>query len=144
MSPVPAVLADLRQADGLPAILAAAETAFSTLLTELRAREDPASPDFIPVMVAATAAADGRDAVLFAPSLPWPAPAPATQTDAVTAGPLPADPLLAGSLPDLSLMLAARLDHATRAAPNPADREACATAARSARQIYHLIAGTTP
>jgi hypothetical protein len=139
MSSVPAVLADLRQADGLPAILAAAETAFSTLLTELRAREDPASPDFIPVMVAATAAADGRDAVLFAPSLPWPAPPPDARADAATA-----DPLLAGSLPDLSLMLAARLDHATRAAPNPADRDACATAARSARQIYHLIAGTTP
>jgi hypothetical protein len=54
---------------GLAAILDAAHDAFEDMLQVLRAHEDPAGGVFLPVMVAAATAADGRDAIMFAPSL---------------------------------------------------------------------------
>jgi hypothetical protein len=60
----------VRQAHGLPAVLDAACEAFQEILTVLRAGEDDTSRWFIPFVMAATSAADGRDTILFAPSLP--------------------------------------------------------------------------
>ena len=60
----------LHQASDLAAILDAAYDAFESMLSVLRAHEDPGDPMFGAVMMAAASAADGRDAVLSAPSLP--------------------------------------------------------------------------
>ena len=60
----------LEQADDLAALLEAAHEVFVAVLTALRACEDPASVWFGRFVMAAASAADGRDAVIFAPSMP--------------------------------------------------------------------------
>jgi hypothetical protein len=123
----------------LPGLLDAALLAFEDMLTEFRLAQDPASPLFAALTMAAAAAADGRDALLFAPSLP---PSPAN-----TAGPAApggaAGPDTAGPAA-LCMTLASRLDHAAASAVVPGDRRACHDAARHARDIRDLLAGTLP
>ena len=62
----------VRAAADLPEVLESAWRAFECMLAEAEAHEDPATPLFPAFVLAATAAANGRDAVLLAPSLPWP------------------------------------------------------------------------
>jgi hypothetical protein len=64
----------VRAAAGLPQVLESAWQAFECVMAEAEAHEDPATPLFPAFVLAATAAANGRDAVLLAPSLPWPPP----------------------------------------------------------------------
>jgi hypothetical protein len=142
MSPITPSLQQFQDAAGLPALLDAARLAFSVMLEEIRARQDPGSPMFAALTMAAAYAADGRDAVSFAPSLPWPPPAepePAGQeADPEEAG---AEPVT-GQLAALCLVLSARLAAAAGPADSPGDREACRDAARCARAIHALMAGT--
>ena len=51
-------------------LLEAAHEGFVAALTALRAQEDPDSAWFGEFVMAAASAADGRDALLFAPSMP--------------------------------------------------------------------------
>ena len=51
-------------------VLDAAHDAFEDMLSVIRAFEDPEDGMFIPLVMAAASAADGRDAIAFAPSLP--------------------------------------------------------------------------
>ncbi len=60
----------LEQADGLAAVLGAAHDAFGDILLAIRAHENPADGMFIPLVMAAASAAEGRNAIVFAPSLP--------------------------------------------------------------------------
>src|SRR5215472_14396984 len=60
----------LQRDEGLPALLDTAYAAFEGLLSAAEERQDPASGMFAQFVYAATAAANGRDAILFAPSLP--------------------------------------------------------------------------
>ena len=60
----------LQEAGDLAAVIAAAHEGFVAALTALRAREDPDSAWFGEFVMAAASAADGRDALLFAPSMP--------------------------------------------------------------------------
>jgi len=60
----------LQRAGDLPAVLDAACDAFEDVLAVLCNHQDPADDTFITFVMAATCAANGRDAVLFAPSLP--------------------------------------------------------------------------
>ena len=125
----------LHQASDLAAILDAAYDAFESMLSVLRAHEDPGDPMFGAVMMAAASAADGRDAVLFAPSLPphrLHEPDAEERHDAVGAADL---------LASLSELLAARLDDAASIAPDPGDQAACQAAARWARDIHALLIG---
>ncbi|MGH3277234.1 MAG: hypothetical protein ACRDNZ_23255 [Streptosporangiaceae bacterium] len=141
------ILASLQRlqatAEGLPGLLESAQLIFDDLLTEIHTHQDPDSPMFAAFMMAGASAADGRDAILFAPSLPWPPLHPQP------AGPQP-DPAndLVGSDPSelaaLCLFLAARLSHAAPVAADPGDRDACRDAARSARDIHDLLAGPRP
>ena len=62
----------VQAAAALPEVLESAWRAFECMLAEAEAHEDPATPLFPAFVLAATAAANGRDAVLLAPSLPWP------------------------------------------------------------------------
>src|ERR1035441_7044629 len=60
----------LERAAGLAAVLDAAYDAFESMRLAFRVHEDPASGLFGAFVMAAASAADGRDAVAFAPSLP--------------------------------------------------------------------------
>jgi len=57
----------LVQAQDLPVLLDAACEAFDTLFSFIEGQEDPTDPRFIPFLLAGTCAANGRDAILFAP-----------------------------------------------------------------------------
>ena len=70
MTPLRRTQQRLQHAAGLPAILDAAYDAFEDMLPAIRAHEDPAGGLFAAFMMAAASAADGRDAIGFAPSLP--------------------------------------------------------------------------
>ena len=130
----------LRRADGLPAVLDAACDAFEDILAIIGAYEDTATSTAITIvfLLAATQAANGRDAVLFAPSLPPGSlrPRPATgqpqreTTDDITT-----------AVADLSRLLASRLAATAAIAAAAADRAACHDAARYARQVSDLLTG---
>jgi len=139
MSHVISVRDRLHGGDGLPALLDTAYAAFGLLLSAIEEHEDPATGMFAPFVFAATQAANGRDAILFAPSLP--------------ARPLrPADAIVnrRGSgidVPDivaLSRVLCQVLAQAAGAAPGRDDRLACLHAAQSAAAIHRLLTGTDP
>jgi len=129
----------LHQASDLAAILDAACDAFESMLPVLRAHEDPDDPMFGAVVMAAASAADGRDAVLFAPSLP---PHRLRRADAGERH--DAVEAVVGVLASLSELLAGRLDEAASIAPDPGDQAACQAAARWARDIHALLIGNAP
>jgi hypothetical protein len=129
----------IRAAAGLPEVLESAWRAFECMLDEAEAHEDPATPLFPAFVLAATAAANGRDAVLRAPSLPWPprdTPPGGGQADG------PGEPAgAARALASLSQALISRLETAAGSAASSGDRDACRYAAGRARAIYDLLAG---
>jgi hypothetical protein len=132
----------VEQGEGLAALLDAAHDAFEDLLSVIRVHEDPEDGMFIPLVMAAASAADGRDAIAFAPSLPPRRLHPATagnQHD--ERGPTQA---IASGLAALAELLARRLTEAARSAPISADRTACTDAARSARDIQALLTASGP
>ena len=60
----------LQEANGLAAVLDAAYTAFEAMVSVIHPVQDPASGLFAALVMAATSAADGRNALALAPSLP--------------------------------------------------------------------------
>jgi hypothetical protein len=89
----------------------------------------------VPFLLAATQAANGRDAVLFAPSLPPRAlrrPSPGNQERGSAAG-------LSAAVANLSRLLATRLAHAAATLATGADRAACRDDARRACEVHDLI-----
>jgi len=120
----------LAAAADLPSLLAAAYEAFEYVLAELRAGEDAAGSLLPAFVMAAAAAADGRDAIITAPSLPRasgpPLPPPA-------GGP-PHD--IADHAAAIGLLLEARL----AAAAGTADQHPAGRAAGCARRIHQLLA----
>ncbi len=140
MNQIAAVTGRLRQASGLAAILDAACDAFGDMLSVLWDRIDPGEPLFIALLTAATCAADGRDTVLFAPSLP-PHRCPAAPQAGSGQGSVDA---VAGAVAGLCVLLAARLAEAATSAADHGDRAACHAAARYARQIHEALAGASP
>ena len=133
----------LREASGLAAILDAAYDAFEGMRSIIRAYEDRAGSLFAAFMMSAASAADGRDAILFAPSLPshclcaTPAPGEESHPGECAEG-------IAAYLAALSQLLADRLAQAARSAPDYRDRAACRNAARRARAIHALLTGARP
>jgi hypothetical protein len=128
----------LRSADGIETLLDAAHDAFAGLLSIIRAHEDPADGLFIPLVMAAASAAEGRNAITFARSLPPRRLHPATAADE------PGNANITAGLAALIELLAARLSAAARDAPDRSDQAACHTAARCARDIHALLTGTGP
>ena len=128
----------LRSADGIETLLDAAHDAFAGLLSIIRAHEDPADGLFIPLVTAAASAAEGRNAITFAPSLP-----PRRLHPATAAAEL-GDTNITVGLAALSELLATRLMDAAHDAPDRGDQAACHTAARCARDIHALLTGTGP
>ena len=133
----------LREASGLPAVLDAAYDAFEIIRSVLREHDDPADAMFVPFVMSATSAANGRDAIGFAPSLP-----PQRSAGAAASGNDPQPGASAGELAaavdGLSQLITARLTQAARSAPDLRDRAACADACQDARDIHALLTGTGP
>jgi hypothetical protein len=130
----------VRAAAVLPEVLESAWRAFECMLAEAEAHEDPASPLFPAFVLAATAAANGRDTVLLAPSLPW--PPQDNPSNGEQAG-WPGEPASAAArgLASLCRAVISRLETAAGSAASPGDRDACVSAAGRARAIYDLLAG---
>jgi hypothetical protein len=129
----------LEQAGDLSALLEAAHQVFVAALTALRAHEDPASVWFGRFVMAAASAADGRDAVIFAPSMPVHR-AHATRGTGEDS-PVATVDTVAGDIASLCGLAAVRLANAASQTADPADQAACVRAARCARRICELLAG---
>jgi len=109
------------------------------MLSVLHPAQDPASDDFTAFVMAAASAANARNALALAPSLPThPLPTAPPQDQ-----PRPGDPdRVPETVADLSNLVAGRLTQAAACAPDPADQDACTHAARSARDICGLLTST--
>jgi hypothetical protein len=143
MSPVLGTRERLQHAAGLAEVLDAAYDAFEQMLLAIRAHENPASGPFAAFVTAAASAADGRDAIAFAPSLP-----PRTGIHAPTAEDgAPAGETaesISESIANLSRLLADRLTQAQEWASDPRDRAACTDAAWCAMNVHGLLHGSGP
>jgi hypothetical protein len=129
-----------RQAHGLPAVLDAACDAFEAILTIIGDYEDATSNGgVITFLLVATQAANGRDALLFAPSLPPRALHPMA---------VPDEPqsvsVVKSSVAGVSELLAAGLARTATTVSDGADRAACRDAATCAARITDLLAGAGP
>jgi hypothetical protein len=118
------------RAENLPAVLAAAYGAFECALQALRGAEDHAGPLLPAFVLAAAAAADGRDAVAAAGSFPGPgAPLAGNVRSAAAAE-------VADQVAGLSRALVTRLREAAAGGGGPA----CAAAAACAGRMHELLA----
>ena len=127
----------VQQASDLAAVLDAAYEAFEVMLSAIHRVQDPASGLFAAFVMAAASAANGRNAVALAPSLPG------HSLPGVPAGQGPSSEERPGRLTEvvagLSHLVAGRLAQAAACAGDPGDRAACTHAARSAREICGLL-----
>jgi hypothetical protein len=130
------------QARDLGSVLDAACEAFEEILAVIGDYEDASDALVVPLLLAATQAANGRDAVLFAPSLP------ARRLDQLRVGEEPergsAQDVIA-AVSGLCQLLASGLARTAAAdVTDVADRAACYDAARHAQQIHALLTGGGP
>jgi hypothetical protein len=133
----------LQQAHGLPAVLDAACNAFEDILAIIGVYEDTttSTATAIVFLLVATQAANGRDAALFAPSLPPRSLHPRSATgDPESAN---ADDITA-AVADLSRLVASRLAATATTAATAADRAACHDAARYAGKVVDLLTEEEP
>jgi hypothetical protein len=130
----------LQRARGLASVLDAACDAFEDILAVIGSYEEATASTGMALafLLVATQAANGRDAVLFAPSLPprslHPRQAPVPR-ERGSAGNITA------SVAALSLLVASRLAATATTAAAGADQTACHDAARYARTVHDLLAG---
>lgn len=136
MSSLTAARLQLGKPAGLPALLDAAYRAFAEILSAAERCDDEAGTVVAAFAFAAAAAADGRDAIASAPSLPRP-PLQVLGSDGRLDDRGSAVEMLIADLAELSRVLAARLSDAARAAAGE-DAAACRIAASYARQIAAL------
>ncbi len=136
----------LARARGVREILTASYAAFDHLLLAIREHQERAGGLLAAFVLSAASAADGRDALTAAPSLPLPLPRADCAT--VAGAEVPDEPAdiddVADALAGLSVMLAVRLQRAADWAGNAGDRVACTDAARSAAAICSLLARPGP
>ena len=127
----------LQEADGPAAVLDAAYAAFEEMVSVIHPVQDPASGRFAALVMAAASAADGRNALALAPSLPGHPLLAATAELQSRSGELPER--VAETVARLSRLVAERLTQAAAAAPDTGDEAACRNAAQSAREICGLL-----
>jgi hypothetical protein len=128
-SDLSAATISVERAEDLPALLAAAYRAFDYALQALRGAEDNAGPLLPAFVLAAAAAADGRDAAAAATSFAMPALALMENMES----PVAAD--VADQVARLSLTLSTRLRDAAAGGGGPA----CAAAAARAGRMHELL-----
>ncbi len=139
MTGIDAAQQRLQQTSDLAGVLDAAYEAFEGMMSVIHRVQDPGSGLFAALVMAAASAANGRNALALAPSLPGhPLLAgPAEQL------PWPGGPpeRVAEVVAGLSHLVAERLAQAADSAPDTGDRAACRHAAQSARDICGLLSG---
>ena len=142
MTGITAVRERLLEATSLPGLLDAAYVAFENILMVIHAHQEPDDAMFVPFVMAAPCAANGRDAVLFAPSLPPYSLRPPW---------LPGSAHLRGSsasaareLAELCELLVSRLAEAAGSADEPGDQAGCRDAARYASELRDFLVGPEP
>jgi hypothetical protein len=129
----------LRKARSTAEILDAAYGAFTDMLGIIRRYQDGGGPFYAALVFAAAAAANGRDAMLFAPSMP---PRPLhDQIDTVVSG---GPEAVAAAIALLSEAVIARLPETAAVVGADGDRVACRDGAWCAREIHALVTGTGP
>ena len=132
-----------RQAHGLPAVLDAACDAFEAILTVIGDYEDTTTTGTaFTLLLVATQAANGRDALLFAPSLPPRALHPIAPAGGPN-GPESVS-VIKSSVAGVSELLATGLARTATTLTDGADRAACRDAATCAARITNLLAGAGP
>jgi hypothetical protein len=136
MDTITAARTRVEHATGLPAILDAAYDAFEAMLLAIEAQQDPDSAAFTAFVMSGAFAANSRDAIAAAPSLPA-----ATQHVVTTAGTSVTAQQAATALAGLSRLLVSRLNAAANLSADVGDRAACASAARDAAAICSLLEG---
>src|SRR5258708_240530 len=133
MASVSRVREHVAGAGSLPELLDAAYEAFEAMLTVIRQHDKPDTEMFVPMVLAGASAGNGRDSVLFAPSLP------PRRLDADMAGEDGLRPMAGRAAADwlshLCEVLACRLTEAVASADAPGDRQGCLDAARCAREV---------
>lgn len=139
MNPITAAHVRLDHAADLPALLDAAYDAFEAIRITLRHHQERAGSAFPAFVLAASAAADGRDWIADSASLPAPVSRPGGAT---------ADPgadgdwgSAAAEVTALGDAIASRLSTASADAAAGRDRTACLQAARHAARIGSLLCG---
>jgi hypothetical protein len=124
-------------ADGLPQALGHAFETFEAIRQLARRCEDQSPDLFAAFISAATAAADGRDAILTASTLPASTPGPGIPAQlAVSADPRD----IADSIATSAAILATCLSQAASLAGTSGDRRACQEGAALAKHIHDLLA----
>jgi len=131
----------LQAAGDLSSILDAAYVAFENMLAVIRPHQELGSVAFVPFMMASMCAANSRDAILFAPSMP---PRPLAAPSAMGECHPEEVPAVARELVDLCQLLEAKLTGATNGGSEPRDRSACLDAAAQARELRSYISGCVP
>jgi len=129
------------EADAIPALLATTHQTLDDVLTVLFDHAGQAGHLIAPFMVAAGAAADGRDAAAAAPSLPANTGHQPGPQRLAPEGASPAD--IADALAEVTRVLTAQLASAVNTASDPRDRAALATARRCAETVHSCLEGTS-
>jgi hypothetical protein len=127
-------------AEATAAVMARAAATFQAILEILHSQTQQAGLLTASYVIAAGAAADGRDAVVSAPAV-----------SQVTPGPLPELPVpgpdagaeaIADAVAEVAGRLAEQLATAAPAAGDPQDRQALRSALLAARRVHDYLAGT--
>jgi len=141
MSPSPVIRQRLEESRDLAQTLAAAHDAFNAMLSVFDSYQNGSGPFYAALVMAGPAAADGRNTVAMAPSLPpperdrpWPLE-PAHE---------PAAEEAADTVAVIAALAARKLRIAAAAASSAADRSACVEAAQYADEVRGLVTGTGP
>ena len=138
MNPITAAHARLTSAASLPSLLDAAYDAFEVIRIVLRHHQERAGAAFPAFVLAAGAAAEGRDQIGASASLPAAASEPGTIADLVAGGDWVN---AAAEIATLSDAIAGRLSMASADAVAGRDRSSCLHAARHAARISCLLSG---
>jgi hypothetical protein len=121
-------------------LLEASFDAFEVMRQVARACEDQVPELFAAFMVAATTAAEGRNALNDAPSLP---PARSSPTPSLTVSLADDADHVADGLAELAALLAQRLHGPAALADLAVDRDACERAAQAATDIHQILSRDT-
>jgi hypothetical protein len=135
----PDVRQRLEQAGGLAEVLDACYEAFAETLSVIRRYQESGGPFYAAFVMTSAAAADGRDALAAASSLP---PANYHKTEPVADATSPSD--AAACLAALSQLVGARLRDVVLNAHAARDRQACEDGARYADEVHALTTGNRP
>jgi hypothetical protein len=128
----------IASASSVPELLDAAYEAFDDVLAVVRQHDDPGGGLFIPMVMAAASAAEGRDAICGAPSLP---PRSLHAGAGERTGPADTAQAAAAWVAGVCEVLVERLAGAASSAGEAGDRGACLDAGWSAREIRALMRG---